>query len=68
MAYPEMLYRPGKALRWNGRDLDCLTVHDEAEETAARKDGWISPHELLNPLDHDGDGKAGGSRRRRGAK
>lgn len=66
--FPQMLYRPGKALKWSGFALDYLTVNSDEELAAAHKDGWRSPHELLNPLDHDGDGKSGGSLPKRGRK
>jgi hypothetical protein len=68
--YPQMLVKPGKAIKWAAFDLDTLVVHDEAEEKAARSDEWVSPHELVEPLDHDGDGKPGGSlpKARRGRK
>lgn len=61
-AYPKMLFRPGDALHFAGRDLETHTVADAAEHDAARKDGWRTFDELGDsPLDHDGDGKPGGS-------
>lgn len=62
--YPRMLYRDGDAMRWEGLDLDHRVVTDAEEEAAAVKEGWrIGPH----PLDHDGDGRKGGSRKRKRA-
>lgn len=56
--HPRMLYRSGNSLEWNGLSLDTRIVADENEEAQAVKEGWrISPF----PLDHDGDGKPGGS-------
>lgn len=63
--YPKMLYRDGTAFEWDGRALDTLIVDDAAGEAAALADGW---RVTGNPLDHDGDGKPGGSRKPRKAK
>ena len=60
--YPRMLYRPGTAMRWNGHSVDHCIVANEAEEKAALSEGWnLSP----DALDHDGDGRKGGSPRKR---
>jgi hypothetical protein len=62
--YPRMLYRDGTECRvWNAHDVDTLIVADETEEGKALAAGWrLSP----NVLDHDGDGRSGGSLPRRG--
>ena len=54
-----MLYRPGTQYRvWDRHNVDTLIVDNETEESAARRDGWsIFP----DALDHDGDGRKGGS-------
>lgn len=68
-SYPRMLYRPGTSLRvWNAHDVDTLIVHDEHEQKSALANGWhMNPAGKRDPLDHDGDGRKGGSlpRRRR---
>ena len=68
--WPKMLYRPGATLRvWNAHDVDTLIVDDGEEEARALAQGWTHrPGEKRDPLDHDGDGRKGGSlpkRRRR---
>lgn len=56
-----MLYRPGTALRvWDAHDVDTLTVKDRAAEDAAVGMGWHRRPDQ-HPLDHDGDGRLGGS-------
>ncbi|MEW9855925.1 hypothetical protein [Novosphingobium sp. M1R2S20] len=63
-AYPKALYQDGgDDLIW-GRPVRTIIVHDEAEETDRRREGW-RVHPIADPLDHDGDGKAGGSRPKR---
>ena len=63
--FPRMLYRPGTALRvWNTHDVDTLIVNDATEEALALVAGWTNlPGETpqRDPLDHDGDGRRGGS-------
>lgn len=67
--YPKALYRKGDSLHWEGRDLDLLVVDDAQGEAAAMKQGWLRAADLLSekpvkapdPLDHDGDGRKGGS-------
>jgi hypothetical protein len=54
--FPRMVFRDGSALPEHG--IDWLIVADEAEQRAALADGWRLG---LHPLDHDGDGKPGGS-------
>lgn len=49
MDYPQMLYRPGTAIQWAGHSLDTLIVADAGEAAAARKDGWLTPAEILDP-------------------
>lgn len=59
-----MLYRPGTMLQgWHGHDLDHLIVASAEEEAAARNEGWMRDP-IPHPLDHDGDGRKGGSRPR----
>lgn len=61
-AYPRMLYRPGPSLRvWDAHDVDTCIVKDEDEHLAALEAGWGDTPEPRHPLDHDGDGKPGGS-------
>lgn len=62
--YPRMLYRPGTMMRWEGLSLDWRIVENADEEAAAVAEGWnLSP----DALDHDGNGKKGGARRKRQA-
>lgn len=65
--YPLHLYRAGSQFNWDGRMTDAIEVADEDEELAA--EGWVRAEAYLNadPLDHDGDGKKGGSRPRKAA-
>lgn len=44
-------------------DGEQIVVQDAAAEAAANKQGWFfgGPH----PLDHDGDGRKGGARKRK---
>lgn len=64
--YPRMLYRPGTQARvWNAHDVDILIVEDEGEHVAALDDGWSESPAPRDPLDHDGDGRKGGARRRK---
>ena len=61
MEFPAMLYKAnGSMLEWDGEMFDYLIVDDEEEAEIALEDGW-SIGKPANPLDHDGDGKAGGS-------
>lgn len=61
--YPMMLYRPGSSLRvWNAHDVDTLLVHSEEEEATAKRQGWRNRPGHNDPLDHDHDGRKGGSR------
>lgn len=65
--YPKALYQDGgDDLIW-GKPVRTAVAHDEEEEKALRLKGWRL-HPIANPLDHDGNGKAGGSlpRRRKG--
>lgn len=78
MQFPRMLYRrnpDGHVMLDTGR-FETITAHDEDEREVALLEGWIEADDALkrHPLDHDGDGKAGGSpagenaTRRRGRK
>jgi len=55
--YPKMLYRNGDMLEEHGRDF-CI-VSTDTEEAEARAEGWGDYDQ--HPLDHDGDGRLGGS-------
>lgn len=68
MRFPQMVFRPGDMLPEHG--VDYLVVECEAELVNALADGWReelvadeAPAVALekHPLDHDGDGKLGGS-------
>lgn len=64
--FPKSLYRKGTAFEWEGARLDGLTVLDAKQEAAARADGWGDAVEAIrDPLDHDGDGRKGGARKRK---
>lgn len=56
MDYPKMLYREGAT--W--------IVLDAAEHEACKAEGWRTYAETYqsDPLDHDGDGRKGGSRKK----
>lgn len=64
-----MLYRPGTTLRFADRDLDYRIVGGPDEEAEALAEGWWriadilvpKPAARIDPLDHDGDGRKGGS-------
>jgi hypothetical protein len=64
MRFPKMIYRDGTALPEHG--VDYCIVECEAELVNALTDGWregLEAHEAAprHPLDHDGDGRPGGS-------
>lgn len=62
--YPKALYQDGGVdLIW-GEPIRTVVVHDADEEEIMRLDGWRA-HPIADPLDHDGDGKKGGSLPRR---
>jgi len=63
MQFPAMLYKPGSMLEWDGEMFDYVIVNDEEEAEIALSDGWSVGKP--DPLDHDGDGKKGGSRPRK---
>lgn len=60
--YPKAIYRDGGAeLVW-GQPIMTSAANSPEEEKAAIAGGWrLSP--VADPLDHDGDGRKGGSRR-----
>lgn len=61
-----MLYRPGSACRvWNLHDVDTLIVGDQEDENEAKRQGWSEHPASVQPLDHDRDGRNGGSLPRR---
>lgn len=61
--FPAMLYKPGSTFLWDGEMFDYVIVADEEELAIAQADGWSLGKP--DPLDHDGDGKRGGSLPRR---
>lgn len=69
MGFPKMLYRDGSSFLWDRRSTDAVVVNDAEEQEIALSDGWALPADYLAPrlpqLDHDGDGKPGGSLPRR---
>lgn len=68
MRHPLMLYRDGQQCRvWGAHDVDTLIVADAMEEADAKAEGWRESPAPPHPLDHDMDGRPGGSlpRRRR---
>jgi len=63
--YPKALYADGgDELIW-GQPVRTAIAQDEDEEKALRSKGWRL-HPIKHPLDHDGDGRPGGSTPRRG--
>lgn len=60
------MYRDGgEALIW-GEPVQTRIVGSREEEMEALAEGWrFHPLKALHPLDHDGDGKKGGSLPRR---
>ncbi|WDA36405.1 hypothetical protein [Sphingobium sp. YC-XJ3] len=67
--YPRMLFKDGTQYRvWNAHDVDTLIVADAEEEAQAKAEGWRESPAPPHPLDHDLDGKPGGSLPRRGRK
>lgn len=64
--FPQMVYALGGTEKVFGHDATTLVVHDAEELAAAKKDGFIDGHAFAeltaHPLDHDGDGRKGGSR------
>ena len=64
--FPRMLYRDGSAVEVWGKAVDTLIVDDGDEMERALANGWRLRPDKTHPLDHDGDGKPGGSRPRRG--
>jgi len=58
--YPKALYRDGgDALIW-GKPVRTTIATTREEEKALAAQGWRL-HPLRHPLDHDGDGRLGGS-------
>ncbi len=56
-----MLYREGSAAEIWGHSVDTCIVEDAQELSEALADGWRLRPDEIHPLDHDGDGKPGGS-------
>lgn len=67
--FPQMVYALGGDEIIFGHVATTRIVHDAEELAAAKKDGFVEGHifveAVADPLDHDGDGRKGGSRRRR---
>ncbi len=67
MGYPKALYRDGDGFDWDGRMTDRRVVESREEHDAALAEGWLDADDYIHgkakadPLDHDGDGKKGGS-------
>lgn len=59
-----MLFKEGGSREIWGRLLRTRIVADEREEAEATADGWMLRPDQ-HPLDHDGDGRKGGSRPRK---
>lgn len=60
--FPKMLYRDGTETRvWNKHDVDTRIVEGAEQEEKALANGWRLTPDKKSPLDHDGDGKPGGS-------
>jgi hypothetical protein len=66
MEFPAMLYRRGSMFEWDGEMFDYLIVNDAEEVAEALDDGWCQGKPPADPLDHDGNGRKGGGRARKG--
>ena len=63
--YPKALYRDGGAEMIWGKPVQTRVVGTAEEQAEALAEGWrLGP--VPDPLDHDGDGRKGGSLPRRG--
>jgi len=62
---PAMVYKPGSMFEWDGERFDYLVVTDEEGLADALAGGWSVGKP--DPLDHDGNGRKGGSRPKRKA-
>lgn len=66
LEYPAALYkRDGTMLEWDGAMFDIIVINDPEEYEIALADGWLHPNDASkkpDPLDHDNDGKKGGSK------
>jgi hypothetical protein len=59
--YPKAAYKDGGAdLIW-GNPVQTRTLHSAEDETEALASGWRLHPIATDPLDHDGDGRKGGS-------
>jgi hypothetical protein len=47
LEYPKMLYREGKELVWEGRQLATRIIANAEEEAKAISDGWRSIETML---------------------
>ena len=47
MAFPLMVYRPGKGVMLGETECETLTVADEEELEIAASDGWKSADDIL---------------------
>ncbi len=64
--FPRMIYRDGSAAEIWGKHVDTRIVEDGDELEEALASGWRLRPDETHPLDRDGDGKPGGSLKRRG--
>ncbi len=66
--FPQMVYALGGDEIIFGQAATTLIVHDADELAAAKKDGFVEGHifaeAVAHPLDHDADGRKGGSRKK----
>lgn len=66
-AFPKTLFREGGDEVFWGKKQSRRIVHDAETEQAALADGWqgqaIGAPPRIDPLDHDGDGRKGGSKK-----
>ena len=65
--FPRVLYKPGASEDAHGFQVDLHYVDDAEALEAAKAEGWaLTPAEAYaDPLDHDADGKKGGSKPRK---
>lgn len=64
--FPQMVYALGGDEIVFGQPATTLVVYDAEGLAAAKKDGFVDGHvfaeAVAHPLDHDADGRKGGSR------
>jgi hypothetical protein len=66
--FPQMVYALGGDEMIFGQAATTRVVYDAVELEEAKKDGFVSGHvfaeAVAHPLDHDADGRKGGSRKK----